>query len=116
MTQEYFLVIIEDRDGSENYWGHVMHGETPPLIWRCLMDDNVKYLLRSPRTEEETNFTMKILMGIQMKRSVIFVHGFMTNLHMDQKWQKVDLNISHSSIRRYFHRCAPYGRKFFPVS
>lgn len=56
MTQAYFLVIIEDRDGSENYWGYVIQGETPPLIWRCLMDDNVKYLLRSPRTEEENDF------------------------------------------------------------
>lgn len=50
---ECYLVIIEDRDGSENYWDYVMRSQVPPLIWKCLTDSNVKYLLQPPKNEAE---------------------------------------------------------------
>lgn len=41
---QYYLVIIEDRNDGNNYWNYVLKSQTTPLIWWFLADINIKYI------------------------------------------------------------------------
>jgi hypothetical protein len=60
---ECYLVMIEDRDGGENYWNFVFCSQVSPLIWRCLTDHHVRFLLKHPEDKEEIESYHKNYVG-----------------------------------------------------